>query len=66
MSQKLELILERVSATHAQLWACRGSGKGCKRNGYREKKKHCEDCKGPLPDHMTIGEVAESLKKGDA
>lgn len=66
MTSKLELILYKNSADKFELWACRGVGKGCKRNGYRDKKKPCDSCFGPLPETMTLGEVQDKLKRGDA
>ncbi len=63
---KLETILARDAAGKLRLWACRGAGKGCERNKHRRKTKPCEDCFGPLPEDMTLGEVAERLQRGDA
>lgn len=63
---KLELILTKDGRGQHRLYACRGTGKGCKRNGHREKKTPCADCWGPLDENMTLGEVQERLKKGDA
>lgn len=64
---KLSLILFRDPADQKlKLWACRGAGKGCGRNKYRSRQKPCDDCFGPLPETLTLGEVAERLKSGDA
>lgn len=66
---KLDLILERVSPGHGvenfHFWACRGTGRGCKRNLAREKKKHCDDC---VSTHVgeTIGDLHDRMKRGDA
>ena len=62
----LQLILHRDADQKFKLWACRGEGKGCARNKYRSRRKPCDDCFGPLPEHLTIGEVAEQIKRGDA
>lgn len=64
---KLDMILEKTSAGSYQLWACRGEGKGCKRNTFRDKqfKKHCDDCFLCDPKD-TIGDVMEKMAKGDA
>lgn len=46
------------------LWGCRGEGKGCKRNSYRNVKKHCENC--ILADESeTIEQFQERLQKGE-
>jgi len=67
---KLEIILETILAKDEfgkfRLLACRGEGKGCKRNKHREKAKPCEDCLGPLDEKLTLGEVVDQLKRGDA
>lgn len=63
---RLELILQRDNDGKLKLWACRGGGKGCKRNKYRQSRTACPDCFGPLPDNMTLGEVQNKLAKGDA
>lgn len=60
----LELILVKDGKDFS-LYACRGEGKGCKRNRYRISKKQCEDCKGPLPEDMTLEQVQRELAKGD-
>jgi hypothetical protein len=61
----LKLILARDREQQLWLWACRGNGRGCQRNRYR-KGVPCEDCFGPLPEHLTLGEVEERLQRGDA
>ena len=63
---KLDLILHKDAQGKFGLWACRGEGKGCNRNKYRNTKAPCTDCVGPLPEDMTLGEVQEKLRKGDA
>jgi hypothetical protein len=63
---KLSTILAKDEAGEFRLWACRGAGKGCPRNKYRRQKKPCEDCFGPLAETMTLGEVVDRLKQGDA
>lgn len=63
---KLDLILQKEASGEFELYACRGKGKGCKRNKTREKKAACEDCMGPLPEHLTLEEVYNRLNKGDA
>lgn len=64
--KKLELILHKNGRGSLDLWACRGAGRGCKRNSTRERKKLCDDCFGPLDPKMTIGQVHDRLQKGDA
>jgi len=66
MTEKLELILHKNKVGEFEMWACRGAGKGCSRNKYRMSKKPCTDCAGPLPETLTVGEVQEMLKRGDA
>ena len=63
---KLDLILHRDVDGKRKLWACRGSGRGCARNTYRQKKAPCDDCKGPLDERLTISDVQSMLAKGDA
>lgn len=63
---KLSLILHRDADQKFKLWACRGEGKGCARNKYRSRLKPCDDCFGPLPENLTLGQVVERLKQGDA
>jgi len=61
----LKLILARDREHQLRLWACRGNGRGCQRNRYRNGVP-CEDCAGPLPEHLTLSEVEEQLQLGDA
>jgi hypothetical protein len=66
-TENLRLILEgdgKTGLTHA--WACRGDGKGCKRNTFRKRSTHCDDCMGPLPPDMTLEQVRARLDHGDA
>lgn len=64
--QKPVIILDRNSRGEIQGWACRGEGKGCKRNTNRAVQKPCVDCYGPLDPRMTMGEVLHRLRQGDA
>jgi len=62
-------ILERIKPGKTpdcfQMWACRGAGKGCKRNATRAVAKHCDDC--ILPDeNETVENVKKRLDRGDA
>jgi hypothetical protein len=66
IEKKIEMILHRDHAGELRLWACRGEGKGCKRNTLRRTKKPCDDCWGPLDESLTVGEVYDRLKTGDA
>ncbi len=66
MAIELKTILAKDAGGEFRLWACRGAGKGCARNKYRERQKPCDDCAGPLDERMTLVEVAELLKRGDA
>ena len=63
---KLDLILADDQAGKKRLWACRGEGKGCKRNKFRTSKAPCIDCMGPLDEKLTLEQVVEKLKQGDA
>ena len=63
---KLETILAKDEDGEFQLWACRGAGKGCNRNKHRRTAKPCEDCVGPLAEHLTLEQVADQLARGDA
>jgi hypothetical protein len=62
----LQTILAKDEAGEFQLWACRGTGKGCSRNKYRRQQKPCDDCFGPLDENLTLGEVQDRLRQGDA
>lgn len=62
---ELKMILARDRAGEFQMWACRDNGKGCKRNRYR-KGIPCDDCLGPLPETMTLGEVRDKVDRDDA
>jgi hypothetical protein len=64
--EKLSTILAKDANGDFRLWACRGEGKGCGRNKYRRQQKPCADCFGPLDENMTLGQVVERLKAGDA
>lgn len=67
---ELKLILERIAPgseiTCFKLWACRGEGKGCKRNEFRERKKHCENCVDTNNEENPRRIIQERLKRGDA
>lgn len=63
----LRLILEGdLEPDSLQAWACRGNGKGCRRNRFRKQSKHCDDCFGPLSPDMTLEQVKARLGQGDA
>jgi hypothetical protein len=64
--ENLSTILAKDENGKFRLWACRGAGKGCTRNKYRRQQKPCADCFGPLDENMTLGQVVERLKQGDA
>lgn len=66
MSKKLNLIMANDEGGNKGLWACRGAGKGCERNKYRNAKKPCEDCMGPLDGNLTLEQAIEKLEQGDA
>ena len=68
MSDKpqIQMILAKDEHDKFRLWACRGEGKGCARNKYRTSKTPCDDCFGPVDENMTIGELHERLRQGDA
>lgn len=65
----LESIMERIKPGSDPdcfaMWACRGAGRGCKRNSHRDKKVHCADC--VLADeNETLEQLKTRLKRGDA
>lgn len=66
MTIELKTILAKDAAGEFRLWACRGIGKGCARNKYRRQQAPCADCFGPLDETLTLGQVVEQLKRGDA
>ena len=65
----LDFIMERVkpgrTADCFQMWACRGAGRGCARNKYRERKKHCADCV-LAHENETLEHLHKRLARGDA
>lgn len=65
----LQMILEKVhegnSPSSFQMWACQGEGRGCTRNKFRTRKKHCEDCV-LARDEETLGELKERIRRGNA
>jgi len=66
----LKLIMERVghhgrASNSFVMWACRGEGRGCKRNLHRSDAKHCEDCV-RADENETVGDLHNRLKRGDA
>jgi hypothetical protein len=66
MTIELQTILYRDTDGELKLWACRGVGKGCKRNKTRTNAKPCDDCFGPLDESMTLEQVHDRITKGDA
>jgi len=70
VAQNLTMIMERVAHNGTPddfaLWACRGEGRGCKRNRTRASAKHCDDCVPCSNMGETLGEVIDRLKRGDA
>lgn len=67
--ENLEMIMERVGAgagtENFAMWACRGAGRGCKRNATRARKKHCDDCVAARNDE-TLEQLLARMKRGDA
>lgn len=65
----LEMILVKVGKGNSpedfKLYACRGAGKGCKRNTYRARKKQCDDCV-EARDEETMQQLMDRLARGDA
>ena len=63
---KLQMILEKIQEGDEpscfQLWACRGEGRGCRRNIFRSKKKHCEDCV-LARNEETLGELVKRIER---
>ncbi len=69
MSEKeadLQMILHREPDNQFKLYACRGAGRGCERNKFRNAKKPCDDCVKCDDESETLGQLQERLKKGDA
>jgi len=60
----MRLLLERNGRAFV-LWACRGDGKGCKRNEYRKRDKHCDDCVLASPEE-TLEQLQARIDRGDA
>ena len=66
---ELSFILEKTGDGHSTLdftlFACRGAGRGCKRNKYRQMKIHCPDCVEANPTE-TLAKLKSRLARGDA
>jgi hypothetical protein len=62
----LKMIMEKDTDGDGHLWACRGAGKGCKRNLTRAKTKHCEDCVAASDPNETLEHLIARLKRGDS
>ena len=62
---KLAMILYRDADGELKLWACRGVGRGCKRNRFR-KSIPCEDCVPAHDENETLGELRDRVERGDA
>lgn len=66
----LEFIMEKVGpgsdASDFALYACRGIGRGCKRNTTREKKVHCDDCVLADDPNETLEHFKARMERGDA
>lgn len=63
---KLDMILHRDVDGKLKLWACRGAGKGCKRNETRRNKAPCDDCLPAHDENETLGDLVKRLERGDA
>lgn len=62
---KLDMILHRDIDGQMKLWACRGTGKGCKRNRFR-KSIPCEDCVPAHDGNETLEQLQGRIARGDA
>jgi hypothetical protein len=66
--ERLQLVLERVHPGNERhcfkLWACRGEGRGCNRNRFRETKVHCDDCV-EARDEETIGQLIARMGRAN-
>lgn len=66
----LEFILEKVGPGNDEsdfrLFACRGKGRGCRRNSHREKKTHCDDCVPADDPNETLEAFKTRMQRGDA
>lgn len=65
----LSFIMEKTGDGHTPndftLFACRGAGRGCKRNKFRQMKVHCPDCVEAMPTE-TLKQLKARLARGDA
>lgn len=59
---RLSLVMEAHLGRQVEVWACRGEGRGCRRNGFRVNKVHCDDCLGPLPKGLTLEQVRNQIR----
>ncbi len=66
----IRFVMEKVGAGNGpdafKFWACRGERRGCARNKYRSRKKHCEDCVPCENPNETLRELKARLDRGDA
>ena len=66
----LHFTLEKIGPGRGpenyMLFACRGEGRGCPRNKYRQRKKHCDDCLPAADEHETVGQFKARLERGNA
>lgn len=66
----INFIMERVGSgndvSDFRLFACRGAGRGCKRNLHRSKAKHCDDCVPADDPNETLQAFKARMQRGDA
>ena len=64
------MIMERVGTGSGPgafaLWACRGAGRGCTRNKFLSRKKHCDDCVPAHDMNETLEQLQKRIARGDA
>ncbi|MDE2101676.1 MAG: hypothetical protein KGL39_30800 [Patescibacteria group bacterium] len=67
---EIKLIMEKVGGGNTpadfMFWACRGEGRGCHRNKFRSRQKHCDDCVIADNPKETLGELQKRINRGDA
>ncbi len=67
---EIKLIMEKVgdgdTPADFAFWACRGEGRGCSRNKYRSRKKHCDDCVQAHNPHETLAELRQRIERGES
>lgn len=68
-AEQAQMIMERIRPGKTvdcfAMWVCRGEGRGCPRNKFRNQKKDCQDCVLAHDENETLGDLLKRVKRGD-